>query len=111
MRQQRDPVEHVRKLLLDNKLAEAGELKAIEKVSGRGTAWLCYNVGKPLLDKVGPGGGAQGHREGGWLRLYMYCLAMWAPKLAEAGELKAIEKVLCTGQPGLLCCEQQQVSP
>ncbi|GAB4815170.1 hypothetical protein N2152v2_002216 [Parachlorella kessleri] len=31
MRQQRDPVEHVRKLLIDNKLAEAAELKAIEK--------------------------------------------------------------------------------
>lgn len=34
MRQQRDPVEHVRKLLLDNNLAEAAELKAIEKVQG-----------------------------------------------------------------------------
>ena len=31
VRQQRDPVEHVRRLLLDNNLAEASELKAIEK--------------------------------------------------------------------------------
>jgi len=31
VRQQRDPVEHVRRLLLDNGLAEATELKAIEK--------------------------------------------------------------------------------
>lgn len=31
MRQQRDPVEHVRRLLLDNHLAEVSELKAIEK--------------------------------------------------------------------------------
>ena len=32
MRQQRDPVEHVRKLLTDSGLAEASVLKAIEKV-------------------------------------------------------------------------------
>ena len=31
MRQARDPVERVRKLLLDNKFAEAAELKSIEK--------------------------------------------------------------------------------
>jgi pyruvate dehydrogenase E1 component alpha subunit len=31
MRQARDPVERVRKLLLDNSFADAGELKAIEK--------------------------------------------------------------------------------
>lgn len=31
VRQQRDPVEHVRRLLLDNNLAEPSELKAIEK--------------------------------------------------------------------------------
>jgi pyruvate dehydrogenase E1 component alpha subunit len=31
MRQQRDPVEHVRRLLLDNNLTEVSELKAIEK--------------------------------------------------------------------------------
>lgn len=31
VRQQRDPVEHVRRLLLDNGLAEVAELKAIEK--------------------------------------------------------------------------------
>lgn len=31
IRQQRDPVEHVRRLVLDNKLAEASEVKAIEK--------------------------------------------------------------------------------
>eukprot|EP00887_Chlorella_sp_A99_P003344 scaffold26.g3344.t1 len=31
IRQQRDPIEHVRKLLVDNGLAEASELKAIEK--------------------------------------------------------------------------------
>lgn len=31
IRQQRDPVEHVRRLLLDNGLAEASDLKAIEK--------------------------------------------------------------------------------
>ena len=31
VRQQRDPVEHVRRLLLDNNLAEVSELKAIEK--------------------------------------------------------------------------------
>ncbi|KAI7835873.1 hypothetical protein COHA_010221 [Chlorella ohadii] len=31
IRQQRDPIEHVRKLLVDNGLAEAAELKAIEK--------------------------------------------------------------------------------
>ena len=43
MRQQRDPVEHVRKLLIDNKLAEAGELKAIEKV-GNGS-WPAVAAG------------------------------------------------------------------
>jgi pyruvate dehydrogenase E1 component alpha subunit len=32
MRQQRDPVEHVRKLLLDNGFADASELKKLEKV-------------------------------------------------------------------------------
>lgn len=32
MRQQRDPLEHVRKLLLDHNLADASELKKIEKV-------------------------------------------------------------------------------
>lgn len=31
IRQQRDPVEHARKLLLDNGLADAAELKAVEK--------------------------------------------------------------------------------
>ena len=31
VRQQRDPVEHIKRLLLDNNLAEASELKAIEK--------------------------------------------------------------------------------
>jgi pyruvate dehydrogenase E1 component alpha subunit len=31
IRQQRDPVEHVRRLLLDNSLAEPAELKAVEK--------------------------------------------------------------------------------
>lgn len=31
IRQQRDPVEHVRRLLLDNNMVEAAELKAIEK--------------------------------------------------------------------------------
>ena len=33
VRQQRDPVEHVRRLLLDNNLAEPSELKAIEKAA------------------------------------------------------------------------------
>ena len=32
MRQQRDPIEHVRKLLLDNGFADASELKKLEKV-------------------------------------------------------------------------------
>ncbi len=31
MRQQRDPIEHVRRLLIDNKMCEPSELKAIEK--------------------------------------------------------------------------------
>jgi len=31
-RQQRDPIEHVRKLLLDNGFADASELKKLEKV-------------------------------------------------------------------------------
>lgn len=31
IRQHRDPIEHVRKLLLDNGLADAAEIKAIEK--------------------------------------------------------------------------------
>lgn len=31
MRQKRDPIEHVRRLLLDNEMCEAAELKAIEK--------------------------------------------------------------------------------
>lgn len=31
IRQKRDPIEHVRRLLLDNKMCEASELKAIEK--------------------------------------------------------------------------------
>lgn len=35
VRQKRDPVEHVRKLLLDNGLADAAELKKIEKVGRR----------------------------------------------------------------------------
>lgn len=39
MRQQRDPVEQVRKLLLDNGMAQASELKAIEKV--RQTIIVC----------------------------------------------------------------------
>ena len=33
MRQQRDPVEHVRKLLLDHNLVEVADLKKLEKVS------------------------------------------------------------------------------
>ncbi len=33
MRQQRDPVEHVRKLLTDNNLMEPSEMKKLEKVS------------------------------------------------------------------------------
>ena len=45
MRQQRDPVEHVRKLLIDNKLAEAGELKAIEKVGEGGGCWATRWLG------------------------------------------------------------------
>ena len=32
MRQQRDPVEHVRKLILDNGFADASDLKKLEKV-------------------------------------------------------------------------------
>ena len=35
IRQLRDPVEHVRKLLTDNNLASVSELKAIEKVNAR----------------------------------------------------------------------------
>ncbi len=31
MRARRDPIEHVKRLLIDNGLAEAGELKAVEK--------------------------------------------------------------------------------
>lgn len=31
VRARRDPIEHVKRLLIDNDLAEAGELKAIEK--------------------------------------------------------------------------------
>ena len=38
MRQQRDPIEHVRKLLLDNGFADASELKKLEKVR-RLTPW------------------------------------------------------------------------
>lgn len=34
VRAQRDPVEHVRKLLLDHGLADAAEIKAIEKARG-----------------------------------------------------------------------------
>lgn len=36
IRQKRDPVEHVRKLLLDHGLADAAELKKIEKARGEG---------------------------------------------------------------------------
>lgn len=36
MRQQRDPLEHMRKLILDHNLADASDLKKIEKVRLRG---------------------------------------------------------------------------
>lgn len=43
IRQQRDPVEGVRKLLLDSGLAQPADLKAIEKVGGA-AGWLAAGV-------------------------------------------------------------------
>jgi Dehydrogenase E1 component len=52
MRQQRDPVEHVRKLLLDSGFADASELKKIEKVrlAKGGTAFLFCMLGVLLCN-------------------------------------------------------------
>ena len=51
MRQQRDPIEHIRRLLTDNNLMDTSELKKLEKVCGqvalfsyvrRSLTWLKY---------------------------------------------------------------------
>lgn len=44
MRQLRDPVEHVRKLLTENSLIESGELKKLEKVCAHACTLLCIVI-------------------------------------------------------------------